>query len=144
MQIRDVFSSMPDSLMPTLTKNNRLDMIDFIDAKMRAEVTNLLEGDSEMLALSDDSLTLRMSPVLTITMYLLSTENEYDSLHQVICMERTYKLSSDTTQQTVRSFYSLKWSPLQHLLDVDEKKLRQLPRSTILKRDEEMDSYYKI
>ena len=28
--MKDVFSAMPDSVLPTLTRNNRLDMIDFV------------------------------------------------------------------------------------------------------------------
>ncbi|MBR6998224.1 MAG: DUF3256 family protein, partial [Prevotella sp.] len=40
----DLFKAMPDSLMPYLTKNNRLDMIDFMEANMKAEITNQLEG----------------------------------------------------------------------------------------------------
>ena len=39
-----LFKAMPDSLMPYLTKNNRLDMIDFMEANMKAEITNQLEG----------------------------------------------------------------------------------------------------
>ena len=56
--VREVFKSMPDSLAPYLTTNNRLDMIDFMDAKMKSVVTNLLEGETEMLALTDDSLSV--------------------------------------------------------------------------------------
>ena len=136
--ISEVFSTMPDSIFPTLTKNNRLDMIDFVYAKMKAEVTNRLEGDSELLHLSEDSLTMHMSPALTVTMYLLNTEQEYDSLHQVICIERHYVLVSDSTQETTRTFYSLKWNALKALSPKDEKRLRPLPPSTILKRDDEV------
>ena len=136
--IREVFTTMPDSVFPTLTKNNRLDMVDFLDAKMRAEVSNLLEGSSEMISLSSDSLTIRMSDALTVTMYLLNTEAAYDSLHQVVCLERCYTLSADSTHEIVRTFYTLKWQPLNRLADIDEKRLRQLPASTILKRDDEV------
>ena len=36
LMIRDVFKQMPDSLMPYLSQNNRLDFIDFLDANMKA------------------------------------------------------------------------------------------------------------
>ena len=39
LKIRDVFKQMPDSLMPYLTGNNRLDFIDFMDSNMKASVT---------------------------------------------------------------------------------------------------------
>ena len=54
--ISEVFREMPDSLLPTLSKNNRLDMLDFMASGMKAEVTNRLGGRSEMTALTDDSM----------------------------------------------------------------------------------------
>ena len=32
LKMRDVFRQMPDSLMPSLSQNDRLDFIDFIDS----------------------------------------------------------------------------------------------------------------
>ena len=43
--MRDVFRQMPDSIVPYLTENNRLDFIDFIDSNMKAEVTNAFGGN---------------------------------------------------------------------------------------------------
>jgi len=136
--IREVFGNVPDSIFPTLTKNNRLDMMDFIEAKMRAEVVNLLTGTSEMLSLSKDSLTIRMSEAQTLTMYLLPTEQAYDSLRQVVCIDRTYKLLSDNASETVRELYSLKWRKLERLEPADASKLKALPSSDILCRDERL------
>ena len=48
LTIRDVFKSMPDSLMPYLSNNNRLDFIDFMDSNMKAEVKNQFGGNSIM------------------------------------------------------------------------------------------------
>ena len=48
LTIRDVFRQMPDSLMPYLSTNNRLDFIDFLDSNMKAEVKNQFDGKSEM------------------------------------------------------------------------------------------------
>lgn len=42
--IRDIFKQMPDSLMPYLSQNNRLDFIDFLDSHMKAEVRNTFGG----------------------------------------------------------------------------------------------------
>ena len=56
--IRDIFKQMPDSLMPYLSQNNRLDFIDFLDSNMKAEVRNALGGLSEMMTLADDSLSI--------------------------------------------------------------------------------------
>ena len=48
-KMRDVISTMPDSLAPYLTENNRLDMIDFKEANMKAEVHNAFEGKTELM-----------------------------------------------------------------------------------------------
>jgi hypothetical protein len=129
---------MPDSIFPMLTKNNRLDMIDFIDAHMLAEVTNLLDGTSELRSLSHDSLTVHMSEALDVTMYLIKTEAEYDSARQVVCIERIYTLASDSTQETVTDLYTLRWRRLSQLSATDQPLIHRPTPSTILKRDEEL------
>ena len=40
VKMRDVFAQAPDIIFPLLTKNNKLDCIDFIENKMRARVKN--------------------------------------------------------------------------------------------------------
>ena len=52
---------MPDSVVPHMTKNNRLDMMDFMDAKMKAEVTNKLGGKSEMTDMSASYMRITIS-----------------------------------------------------------------------------------
>ena len=53
--MRQLFVSLPDSvLMPQLTKVNREDCIDFLDSKMKAEVTNRFDGKSTLDTLSTD------------------------------------------------------------------------------------------
>ena len=47
LEIRDVFKQMPDSLMPYLSQNNRLDFIDFLDANMKAEPCQLFHNRLE-------------------------------------------------------------------------------------------------
>lgn len=137
--IADLFKVMPDSLMPLLTQNNRLDMIDFMDAKMKARVTNKLEGESEMTALTADSLSIRMSSAMQIDLKLVPTEEEYDSCHQVIRMETVYRLSTiDATESRV-VFFTTHWRPLP-----DNKKGSSqtiLEKSPILKNDEKVFSH---
>ena len=108
LKARDVFREMPDSILPYLTENNRLDMLDFMDSHMKARVQNKFEGYSEMMTLTDDSLTIRMSSVLRLTLRLLSSATEVDGSRQVICLERTVGNSSEI-KQTVCTFYSVLW-----------------------------------
>lgn len=131
--IVELFKTMPDSLMPYLTKNNRLDMIDFMEANMKAEVTNQLGCKSEMKSLSDDSLRIQMSESMLTDLYLLPTYEPYDSCMQVICMQKTY-LIREQPVQSVAMFFTLKWRPLGDLPKYSSK----INFSSVLQRDEEV------
>lgn len=136
--LRQAFIEMPDSLFPYLTKNNRLDMLDFMDANMKAEVTNKLDNKSEMTALAADSIVLRLSPASAATFYLVPVEQEVDSAHFVIAVMRTYSLSEKYFERKT-DFYSLRWYPLTKKPALSENWLLRLAdTSTLLKRDEEI------
>ena len=115
------FKQMPDSLMPYLTTNNRLDMIGFREAGMKAEVTNLLEGQSEMTYLNEDSLCIRMSDALQVEMKLMSC----DSL--VVCVRKTY-IHEKSQAEKIVSYYSLDWQLIKSYIGL----------SSLLKRDDEL------
>ncbi len=118
----EVFKAMPDSLMPYLSTNNRLDMIDFMEAKMKAGVTNLLDGTSEMIALSDDSLSIVMNERLRVDMCLIF----HDSL--VVELTKTYSISEHQVEKVVQ-YFSTTWCPLSDRVSV---------LSTLLRRDDEL------
>ena len=122
-----LFKAMPDSLMPYLTKNNRLDMIDFMEANMKAEITNQLEGRTEMTALTADSLSLRMNETVRIDMKKVQVQTPVDSSLFVIKVWRNYQINEHQTEQIV-DVYSSAW----------RLKESRLERSTLLKRDEDL------
>lgn len=134
LKVGNLFKEMPDSLMPLLTKNNRLDMIDFMDAKMKAIVTNLLDGESQMTVLADDSLSIQMSPSLRVDLYLVPTREEYDSCKQVLCMVSTYKLPSQGGEEQCIKYYSVCW---RSLANPDVLVVRK-PYSNVLQQDEKL------
>lgn len=120
----ELFKAMPDSVLPILTQNNRLDMIDFMEAGMKAEVTNLLDGQSVMNALSADSLSIQLDSVLQIDM---RTETASDSTI-LIKVRRTYRTSKKEEEQ-VTDVYDAEW----HLLP-----LLRREQSSLLRRDEKV------
>ena len=120
-----LFKAMPDSLMPYLSKNNRLDMVDFMEAKMKAEVTNQLDGRSEMTLLTPDSLSIRLSDVLRVDMKLHPTAEPVDSCHCLISVWRTYTLNEKQATCIVDT-YTAAW----HLLE------SKVSSSSLLRRDE--------
>ena len=123
----ELFKVMPDSLLPYLTTNNRLDMLDFMEANMKAEVTNLLDGKSEMTALAPDSLSIRMNSVLRIDMKVARVAEPVDSNTQIIRVIRTYTLHENQTERIV-DVYSSVWRKLSSVI----------VQSSLLKRDDEL------
>lgn len=122
-----VFKAMPDSLLPYLTTNDRLDMVDFCEARMKAEVTNQLGGQSEMLFLSTDSLMLRLSSVLTIELKLVPVAESVDSSSCVVRMVRRYTLNENQAVRVV-DVYTTAW---RHLSTEQES-------ASLLKRDDDL------
>ena len=107
--VRDMLKSMPDSLIPYLSENNRLDMIDFMESDMDAVVTNSLGGKSQLLKLTDQYASIKLSEASSVAMRLLDVSTPVDSLSQILCLVRTY--GSDIRESSIE-FYSLAWRPL--------------------------------
>jgi len=59
--IKDFFAAMPDSLLPLMTQNDRLDCIDYIENHMQARIHNKFDEDVELETLTADYLRLRTS-----------------------------------------------------------------------------------
>ena len=139
LKMRDVFKQMPDSLMPYLTPNNRLDFIDFIDSDMKAEVTNMTGGVSEMTALTDDSLSIRMSDGLRVDMLLMNLDEPVDSIHQVVIFVETFMVDS-LYGDSVCKTYTTDWQLVTRVLSFNkaqEKRLEQLHLQNILNWQED-------
>ena len=139
LKIRDVFKQMPDSLMPYLTTNNRLDFIDFIDSDMKAEVANMTGGVSEMTALTDDSLSIRMSDGLRVDMLLLDLDEPLDSIRQVVIFVETFLVDSIYGESACKT-YTTDWQLVTKSLSFNEaqkKRLGQLHLQNILNWQED-------
>ena len=61
--INVVFVSMPDSLLPLLTRNDRLDLLDYHKAGMEARVTNQMGGTTTLLERNDTTICLQLTAV---------------------------------------------------------------------------------
>ena len=137
--LRDVFRQLPDSLMPSLSLNNRLDFIDFMDSNMKAAVRNQLGGMSEMTALTDDSLSVRMSDALRVNMLLLTLDEPVDTIRQVVVFAETFLTDSVYGETTVK-FYTPDWQLITRdnipWNEIQKKRIDSLILQNILKWDE--------
>ena len=105
----DVFRQMPDSLLPYITHNDRLDMIDYVEAGMKAEVTNKLDGKSVLDSIGNNYLHLTLSEALVVEMGILPVEElTEDSCSNVVCVVSTYAGMESTLK-----FYTSKWQEWQ-------------------------------
>lgn len=112
--LRVLFKQMPDSVIPYLSTNNRLDFLDFMDSQMKAEVTNNFGGKSQMTLLTDTLITIRLNEACTVDLLLLETEGSpIDSCNCVIALVRTIGLESEIKETDTPEFYSVKWQRLE-------------------------------
>ena len=104
-QAKTCFTQMPDSLCPLLTAVNRADFVDFLESKMKAEVSNRLGGKSEMTRLTGDFIEIRTSAQSTWQMKLLPLNDST----RVIC---TVSTVSAPVADSHLKFYTTAWKEL--------------------------------
>lgn len=103
--MKALFVSMPDSVIPLLTKVNREDCVDFLDSQMKAEVKNRFGNSSELKVLTPDYFLLQTTEQSTTEMKLLPLNDST----QVICAVRTVCGPACDSQVT---FYDKQWKAL--------------------------------
>ena len=106
VKMRDVFAQAPDSIFPLLTKNNKLDCIDFIENNMRARVKNKFDTYSELTVLTDNFLRIKISEKSSAEMKLVN-----DSL---LCLVKTHYGPVADSQVY---FYNVSWQPVSYTLE---------------------------
>ena len=110
VDMKDVFTAMPDSVLPTLTRNNRLDMIDFVASGMKAEVNDVFDEKSTLDTLTSDYLHITLNEAVKVEMKLLASLSQLaDSADHVVCVVMTYGKQPIESKVTL---YTSKWSPL--------------------------------
>ena len=105
--MKEVWVSMPDSVMTLLTRNNRLDCLDYWEAGQEGRVANRLDGEVKILFLSDDSLSVSDTGV---SRYEMRLERKNGGVIRNITVRRVVT-SGDLTDWTER-VYSPEWQLL--------------------------------
>jgi len=103
--LRSLFINMPDSIMPALTKSERMDFLDYMDSNMKARVQNKLGGESEMIELKEDMLSVRTSQSGQLDMALFKKRDGKN----IICIIRTVTTSYPDSRI---AFYTEGWKPV--------------------------------
>lgn len=84
VRMRDVFAGAPDSLFPLLTRNNRLDCIDFSENGMEARVRNRFDEPAVLDTLTDTYLSMRTGMCGNVEMKLFASGGD-----TLVCVCRT-------------------------------------------------------
>ena len=72
-KMSEVFVAAPHDVLPLMTRNNRLDCIDFIENNMEARVKDKFDNDVVLEEMTDDYLRLATSEVSSMEMKLVKT-----------------------------------------------------------------------
>ena len=99
----DVFKSAPARVLPLLTANTRLDMLDYFNSGLSTASQNTLQGRSSIKALSDESVTIAMTEASTCQIALLPAGQD----RQVIAVISTVATPAPDSKLTL---YSSDWT----------------------------------
>lgn len=117
--MRDVFAAMPDSVLPMVSKNNRLDCIDFIENQMEARVRNVLGEYVTLEAMTKDYLRFRTSSAALLEMKLLPTSDST----AVLCLVHTAQLGGEGSalrlEDSIIRFLNPDWTELSKQETID-------------------------
>ncbi len=119
MRMRDVFAQLPDSVLPYMTRNNRLDCIDFIENGMEARVKNRFDQHVVLDTLTEDFLRLRTSTSSYVEMKLVPQGGD-----TAICVNRTYM---GTTPDSEVRLYARDWTLLRRMPRPEVAEFLRLP-----------------
>lgn len=107
VRMRDVFAELPDSVFPLMTRNNRLDCIDFIENDMEARVKNKFDEPVVLDILTADYLLIHTSKNAYVEMKLVPHGND-----TLICVNRTYLGPVEDSEVRL---YGLDWKYLRNV-----------------------------
>lgn len=113
--MKEIISNMPDSITPLLTKNTRLNFIDYIEANQKAVEKNRLGGESEMTLLNETRCVIKMSGSSTLDIKLLK------SPEPSIGIITSVNTKENSTITSIIKYYSLDWKLLKTIIPEDFK-----------------------
>ena len=109
--MRNIWITMPDSVIGYLDKNSRQESLDYLEMKLKGDVKNMLGETSSVDTITTDYLSATLSSAMKMTIKKLPVDGS-DSL---LCMIRTYEASNE--KESSICFFNCKWEPIK--VDVD-------------------------
>lgn len=132
--LREMWVNMPDSVLATLDRNLRLELVELADMKVKAEVKDKMGGDCVMDTLTANFLQVRLGKTVTLQMKMLPREGA-DSL---LCVVKTLAAPEKESEVAV---VDPQWNPIavDHLFggkSMDEVKASLVQRPDTMSQEE--------
>lgn len=100
-QMREVWLSMPDSLVGYLNKSKRIEAMDYRDMGLKLDVRNLLNGNTLVDTLTADFISVKLTPSSLLQMKLLPREAD-----TLVCVVKTvFGPAADSSME----FFTTSW-----------------------------------
>ena len=111
--MRDIFAAMPDSVLPLVTKNDRLDCIDFIENHMEAKVRNRMGAFVQLDTLTADYLRFRTSKRAWLEMRSLTWQPNDSTSQQLVALVQTVEggFGASAVRHSNLRFINPDWPP---------------------------------
>ncbi|MCR4614380.1 MAG: DUF3256 family protein [Bacteroidaceae bacterium] len=100
----DVLRTMPDSVLPLLTRNDRLDLVDEWQGGVKAEVKNRLGGMVRLTDLSDSKASMQLSAVSSVTFEIV----EHPDWHKK-AVRMVHTCTTDGLTNRYERWFTLDW-----------------------------------
>lgn len=124
----EIWNAMPDSLLPYVDKNHRLEMTEFIHMGLSGDVDNQLGGKSDM-----DTLTASyLHVVLTESSELHLRRLPSAQGDSILCMVRTW---SGPAQESEIYFFTQDWQPLALATPLDSAHIAATRQALLVRPD---------
>ena len=105
--MRQLWVSMPDSIVPYLTESNRTELADYVDMQMEAVIQNQLKDTTRMRVLKSSYIDVELSAASRLQMKLLPWSGaETDTL---LCVVTTLRGPAAASRIV---FYDRRWQPV--------------------------------
>lgn len=103
--IKDMWLSMPDTIIPYLTNNHRIELIDYWNMNVSPDVKNNLGGTTKLDTITSDYLQISVNSSTVFQMKMISINGE-DS---VLCLLKTY---GEEYKESTLDIYNQEWKKL--------------------------------
>ena len=133
--MRELWLSMPDSLIGYMDKSKRLALLDHVDMNTTAELTNKLEGKTSLDTLTSNFMQVTLNNVVDLRMTLLPSTGE-GATDSILCVVRTYR---NAEPESIVELYDQSWKRLRKI-DFDAEMFFNRPDTISQERYEQIRS----